>query len=66
MLQYAIIECFAQILTSPQLHEPYSDNEHTHGVMRITPELLNNVVPKFFVDGWQVVCFSRRLRCSLG
>ncbi|KAF9455444.1 amidohydrolase 3, partial [Collybia nuda] len=36
------------------LYEPYSDNPSTSGLMRITPELLNEVVPKFLRDGWQV------------
>ncbi|KAG5640947.1 hypothetical protein DXG03_006544, partial [Asterophora parasitica] len=36
------------------LHEPYTDNPSTTGLMRISPELLNRVVPSFLRDGWQV------------
>jgi hypothetical protein len=28
-----------------------------HGVMRISVEVLNTVIPKFLRDGWQVVSF---------
>ena len=38
-----------------QLYEPYTDNPETRGVMRIEPEVLNDFVPKFVRDGWQVV-----------
>ncbi|KAI0702541.1 amidohydrolase family-domain-containing protein [Earliella scabrosa] len=36
------------------LYEPYTDNPETRGFMRIAPELLNEVIPKFMKDGWQV------------
>ncbi|RPD54198.1 hypothetical protein L226DRAFT_523911 [Lentinus tigrinus ALCF2SS1-7] len=36
------------------LYEPYADNPETRGFMRIAPEQLNDVIPKFMADGWQV------------
>ncbi|KAI0818459.1 amidohydrolase family-domain-containing protein [Trametes gibbosa] len=36
------------------LYEPYADNPETRGFMRIAPETLNEVIPKFMKDGWQV------------
>ncbi|TDL24188.1 hypothetical protein BD410DRAFT_767359 [Rickenella mellea] len=36
------------------LYEPYSDNPGTSGFMRLSTELLNEVIPKFLKDGWQV------------
>ncbi|KAI0656518.1 amidohydrolase family-domain-containing protein [Cubamyces menziesii] len=36
------------------LYEPYTDNPETRGFMRIAPEMLNEVIPKFMKDGWQV------------
>ncbi|KAF9474742.1 hypothetical protein BDN70DRAFT_884495 [Pholiota conissans] len=36
------------------LWEPYSDNPSTNGVMRISAEVLNKVIPRFLKDGWQV------------
>ncbi|GBE81356.1 amidohydrolase family-domain-containing protein [Sparassis latifolia] len=36
------------------LYEPYADHPTTRGVMRISPETLNEIVPKFMRDGWQV------------
>jgi len=36
------------------LYEPYADNPETRGLMRISPELLNDIIPKFMRDGWQV------------
>ena len=42
-----------------QLYEPYTDNPETRGFMRISPELLNEVIPRFMKDGWQVVSFLR-------
>ena len=42
-----------------QLYEPYADNPETCGFMRIAPETLNEVIPKFMKDGWQVVSFLR-------
>ncbi|EMD37766.1 hypothetical protein CERSUDRAFT_114429 [Gelatoporia subvermispora B] len=36
------------------LYEPYTDNPETRGFMRISPELLNDVIPRFMRDGWQV------------
>jgi|ERR1700722_3740750 len=39
----------------PKLHEPYHDNPDTNGVMRLSSEVLNGVVPRFLSDGWQVV-----------
>ena len=38
-----------------QLYEPYTDNPSTRGVMRIDPEVLNDIIPRFLRDGWQVV-----------
>lgn len=42
-----------------QLYEPYADNPTTSGFMRIEPEILHDVIPKFLRDGWQVVCFDK-------
>jgi predicted amidohydrolase YtcJ len=36
------------------LYDPYSDNPETHGFMRVSTELLQDIVPKFMRDGWQV------------
>ncbi|OCH90259.1 hypothetical protein OBBRIDRAFT_793498 [Obba rivulosa] len=36
------------------LYEPYTDNPATRGFMRTSPELLNDVIPRFMRDGWQV------------
>ncbi|KAG2016580.1 hypothetical protein CC2G_009734 [Coprinopsis cinerea AmutBmut pab1-1] len=36
------------------LYEPYSDDPSTSGQMRFTPEVLNEIIPKFLKDGWQV------------
>ncbi|KAH8107827.1 amidohydrolase family-domain-containing protein [Cristinia sonorae] len=36
------------------LYEPYTDNPATRGFMRIAPEVLNDVIPRFLRDGWQV------------
>ncbi|KAG1840207.1 amidohydrolase family-domain-containing protein [Suillus tomentosus] len=36
------------------LHEPYHDNPHTKGFMRLDPKVLLDVVSKFLRDGWQV------------
>ncbi|KAI0700891.1 amidohydrolase family-domain-containing protein [Cytidiella melzeri] len=36
------------------LYEPYADNPSTNGFMRIEPEVLNAVIPRFLRDGWQV------------
>ncbi|KAG2110990.1 amidohydrolase 3, partial [Suillus discolor] len=36
------------------LHEPYHDNPHTKGFMRVDPKVLTDVVPKILRDGWQV------------
>ncbi|OAX36092.1 hypothetical protein K503DRAFT_695783 [Rhizopogon vinicolor AM-OR11-026] len=36
------------------LNEPYCDNPHAKGFMRIDPEVLTEVVPKYLRDGWQV------------
>ena len=38
-----------------QLYDPYTDNPGTKGFMRIPPEVLNDVIPRFMKDGWQVV-----------
>lgn len=38
-----------------QLYEPYADNPSTSGFMRTPPEVLNDVIPRFLRDGWQVV-----------
>ncbi|PCH43503.1 hypothetical protein WOLCODRAFT_75587 [Wolfiporia cocos MD-104 SS10] len=37
------------------LYEPYTDNPETRGLMRIEPEVLNTIIPKFMRDGWQVI-----------
>jgi len=39
----------------PQLYEPYSDNPETRGFMRLSTEVLNEIIPNFLRDGWQVV-----------
>ncbi|RDB16333.1 putative amidohydrolase YtcJ [Hypsizygus marmoreus] len=36
------------------LYEPYADNPATSGYMRISSDVLENVVPLFLRDGWQV------------
>ncbi|KAF7374110.1 Amidohydro-3 domain-containing protein [Mycena sanguinolenta] len=36
------------------LYEPYADNHHTRGFMRIAPEVLFDFIPQFLRDGWQV------------
>ncbi|KAF4620660.1 hypothetical protein D9613_000577 [Agrocybe pediades] len=36
------------------LHEVYHDNPKTRGFMRLEPEILFDVIPKFVKDGWQV------------
>ncbi|KAI0692540.1 amidohydrolase family-domain-containing protein [Cerioporus squamosus] len=36
------------------LYEPYTDNPETCGFMRVSPEILNEYIPKFMADGWQV------------
>ncbi|KAI0666716.1 amidohydrolase family-domain-containing protein [Trametes maxima] len=36
------------------LYEPYADNPETRGFLRTSPETLNDVIPKFMKDGWQV------------
>ncbi|PPQ99746.1 hypothetical protein CVT24_009729 [Panaeolus cyanescens] len=36
------------------LYEPYADNPGTNGFMRLDPEVLFDVIPKFLKDGWQV------------
>lgn len=36
------------------LHEPYCDNPHTKGFMRLDPKVLTDVIPKYLRDGWQV------------
>lgn len=38
-----------------QLYEPYEDNPSTSGFMRLSPEVLDTIIPKFLKDGWQVV-----------
>lgn len=38
-----------------KLFEPYSDNPETRGFMRLSTELLNEIIPNFLRDGWQVV-----------
>ena len=40
---------------SPQLYEPYTDNPETRGFMRLSTEVLNDIIPNFLRDGWQVV-----------
>jgi len=39
----------------PQLYEPYSDNPETRGFMRLSTEVMNEIIPNFLRDGWQVV-----------
>lgn len=36
------------------LNEPYCDNPHTKGFMRLDPKVLTDVIPKYLRDGWQV------------
>lgn len=36
------------------LNEPYCDNPHTKGFMRLDPKVLIDVIPKYLRDGWQV------------
>ncbi|KAL1748630.1 amidohydrolase 3 [Schizophyllum fasciatum] len=36
-----------------QLYEPYEDNPSTPGFMRIAPETLFDIIPRFLKDGWQ-------------
>ncbi|KAJ3574658.1 hypothetical protein NP233_g1624 [Leucocoprinus birnbaumii] len=36
------------------LYEPYHDNPGTSGFMRLDPEILFDVIPKYLRDGWQV------------
>ncbi|KXN90193.1 Putative amidohydrolase YtcJ [Leucoagaricus sp. SymC.cos] len=36
------------------LYEPYHDNPETSGFLRLDPEVLFDVIPKFLADGWQV------------
>ncbi|KZV80512.1 hypothetical protein EXIGLDRAFT_732736 [Exidia glandulosa HHB12029] len=36
------------------LYEPYTDNPSTRGVLRISQEEMETVIPKFLKDGWQV------------
>lgn len=50
----------------PQLYEPYSDNPETRGFMRLSTEVLNEIIPNFLRDGWQVVspaAFCPRFLC---
>ncbi|EPQ57555.1 amidohydrolase 3, partial [Gloeophyllum trabeum ATCC 11539] len=41
-------------LSARSLHEPYADNPGTRGFMRLSADVLNNVIPRFLRDGWQV------------
>ncbi|KAF5389745.1 hypothetical protein D9757_005994 [Collybiopsis confluens] len=36
------------------LYEPYSDDYHNTGFMRLSVSLLNEVIPRFLRDGWQI------------
>ncbi|KZT04626.1 uncharacterized protein LAESUDRAFT_727798 [Laetiporus sulphureus 93-53] len=36
------------------LYAPYADNPDSRGLMRIEPEVLKTVIPRFMRDGWQV------------
>ncbi|KAK2467801.1 hypothetical protein APHAL10511_000096 [Amanita phalloides] len=36
------------------LFEPYTDNPSTKGFMRIDPEVLHDIIPKYMREGWQV------------
>ncbi|KAF8813640.1 hypothetical protein BYT27DRAFT_7083829 [Phlegmacium glaucopus] len=36
------------------LYEPYADNPATNGFMRLDPEILFDIIPKYLRDGWQV------------
>jgi predicted amidohydrolase YtcJ len=38
------------------LYEPYTDDPTTRGVLRIPQEELEDIIPRFLRDGWQVVC----------
>lgn len=37
------------------LLEPYSDKPSTTGIMRIEPSTLDEIVQKFWEDGWGIV-----------
>ena len=37
------------------LLEPYSDNPDTRGIMQTQPEVLKDLVERFWEDGWQTV-----------
>ena len=56
--------CFFLLLL--QLYEPYSDNPETRGFMRLSTKVLNEIIPNFLRDGWQVVspvAFYPRFLC---
>ncbi|KAF9792984.1 amidohydrolase 3 [Thelephora terrestris] len=36
------------------LYEPYSDNPETRGFMRLSTKVLDEIIPNFLRDGWQV------------
>ncbi|KAJ7873574.1 hypothetical protein B0H13DRAFT_2348972 [Mycena leptocephala] len=36
------------------LYEPYANNHHTQGFMRLAPQVLFEFIPQFLRDGWQV------------
>jgi len=36
------------------LYQPYTDDSSTAGAMRISAEVLNEIIPRFLKDGWQV------------
>ncbi|KAJ3992689.1 amidohydrolase family-domain-containing protein [Lentinula boryana] len=36
------------------LYEPYTDDPFSSGFMRLPASLLNDIIPKFLKDGWQV------------
>ncbi|KAJ4467017.1 amidohydrolase 3, partial [Lentinula aciculospora] len=42
------------ILLSQQLYEPYTDDPSSSGFMRLPASLLNEIIPRFIKDGWQV------------
>lgn len=58
------VESFLLTRFKFQLYEPYADNPTTNGFMRLDPEILFDVIPKYLRDGWQVVCLHNILMGS--
>ncbi|KAF8894936.1 amidohydrolase family-domain-containing protein [Gymnopilus junonius] len=50
------VKIFADALRTggAALYEPYADNPETSGFLRLDPDVLFDVIPKFLRDGWQV------------